>query len=89
MGKVAMAVVLPVTSAALVIGIGLGFGNLFLWLHEEFNAEATLVVASVMTVLIMVVAVLLSMRPETGDPQVVHDTKDSSGRSQMGERKSR
>ncbi len=84
-----MAIVLPITAAALVIGLGLAFGNLFLWVHEEFSADATLVVASVITVLIMLIAVVLSMRPETGDPQVVRETKDKSGRPQIGNRKSR
>ena len=84
-----MAIVLPVTAAALVIGIGLGIGNLFLWVTEEFSSDATLVVASVITVLIMLIAVVLSMRPETGDPQVVRETKDKSGRPQIGDRKSR
>ena len=84
-----MAIVLPATAVAMVIGIGLGFGNLFLWVTEEFSSDATLVVASVMTVLIMLIAVVLSMRPETGDPQVVRETKDKSGRPQIGDRKSR
>lgn len=84
-----MAIVLPATAVAMVIGIGLGIGNLFLWVTEEFSSDATLVVASVITILIMLIAVVLSMRPETGDPQVVRDTKDKSGRPQIGNRKSR
>lgn len=88
-GRVVMAIALPVTAAAMVIGIGVGFGTLFLWITEEFSSDATLVVASVITALIMIVAILLSMRPETGDPQVVRETRDKSGRPRIGDRKSR
>lgn len=63
MGKL-FPIVLPFMAAGLALAIGISIGLIFLGITEEVSANATLVFGTVLTIAVMAVAVLLSMRVE-------------------------
>lgn len=72
MSRLPLPVVIPVAAAAMVLGIGIPIGLLFLEVHDQASEDTTLIVAVVMTVGIMAVAALLSFRwGWTPDPPTI------------------
>lgn len=72
-------IILPFGAIAMTLAIGFSFGFLFLEVTDSVSANATLVVATAMTIIIMAGAILLSVKG--GD--------DTSERPRTGSSKSR
>ena len=62
--QVPLNVVLPVAAAAIVIGAAFGLGMLFLEVENKVGKNESLATALGVTLLIMAVAIVLTMRTE-------------------------
>jgi hypothetical protein len=62
--QVPLHVVLPVAAAAIVIGAAFGLGMLFLEVENKVGKNESLATALGVTLLIMAVAIVLTMRTE-------------------------
>ncbi len=63
MGKL-YPIILPFAAVGIALAIGISIGLLFLGLTDAVGANATLAFGTILTIVVMIVAVLLSMRVE-------------------------
>lgn len=72
-------VTIPLVALAMVVGIGIPIGILFIVVTNESSADATLIVAVIMTALVMAVAGFLSYRdyknPQSADTRPVRPSR--------------
>jgi hypothetical protein len=92
-----LAVLIPLGALAMVAGIGIPIGLLFLEVHDIWSEDVTLVVAVALTAAIMAVAAVLSVtwanKPEAAQPAARQTTPtptaDSGARRPRTERPAR
>ncbi|HMM43718.1 MAG TPA: hypothetical protein PKA95_17625 [Thermomicrobiales bacterium] len=63
MGKL-YPIILPFAAVGIALAIGISIGLIFLGITDAISANATLVFGTLLTIAVMAVAVLLSMRVE-------------------------
>jgi hypothetical protein len=78
-----LAVTIPLFAVAMVAGIGISIGLLFILVNDEFSADVTLIVAIALTAAIMAIAGFLSYRdyqnPSSGSTQTTTPQGRSGG----------